>query len=126
MKNDTIETKIQSQNDSTFSQSYHEDQIPSSMAVALPKDKFSGNMSELDEKIKTMIYQGKNLIRSGKGMRPAYVCKICEKEGDRFNMINHIEANHLEGISIPCNICEKTSRTRDAMRIHNSKYHRTI
>ena len=37
-----------------------EDQVLPSMAVALPKQEFAGNINELDEKIATMIYRGEN------------------------------------------------------------------
>ena len=65
-KNDIIQT---------HSQSYSEDQITSSMAVDLSKDKFSGDMIELYEKIDTMMGRGENMVRNGtKHMIKAYVC----------------------------------------------------
>ena len=108
--NDTIQTQ---------SQSYYEDQITSSMAVALPKD-----MHELDGKIDTMMGRSENVVRHGtKQMIKAYVCQVCGKEGVRNNIRNHIEWNHLAGISIPCSLCEKTYRSRVALRKHKSICH---
>ena len=46
--------------------------------------------------------------------QPIYVCNVCGKESKQGNMKNHIEANHLEGISVPCNFCEKLFRSRNA------------
>ena len=106
-------------------QSFPENQIPSSTAIALPKKDFSGDMKELDEQIETMIGRGENMVRQGsQRMVKAYVCQVCGKEGQKINIKDHIEAKHLEGISIPCSLCEKTFRSRDGhrhhMRNHNS------
>ena len=118
-KNDLFETNISQQNNSPISQSYSEDHIASSMTVALPKHEFSGEMSELDEKIETMMVRSETMVRGPhKNMIKAYVCQVCGKEGQRTNIKDHIEANHLEGISIPCSLCEKTFRSRKALRKH--------
>ena len=56
---------------------------------------------ELDEKIETLIYQGsKNTIQI------------------------HIEGIHFEGISIPCNLCGTTLKTRDSFKRHNARSHK--
>ena len=119
-KNHTsFETKTSTKKISFPSRSYTEDQISSSTAVALPKHQFSGDMKELDELIETMMRRGENMIRQGPtNMIKAYVCQDCGKEGQRCDIKNHIEANHLEGISIPCSFCEKTFRSRDSLRHH--------
>ena len=36
----------------------------------------------------------------------------------------HIQANHLEGFSIPCNFCEKTFRSKYSLKWHKSVYHK--
>ena len=91
-------------------------EVNSSMAVAIPKQEFSGVMTELDQQIETMIGRGENMVEYGrvhKRMNEVFVCQVCGKEsGQKINMKDHIEAYHLEGISIPCNICEKTYRSR--------------
>ena len=51
-------------------------------------------------------------------------CSLCGKEAKRTNMKNHIEANHLEGISVPCNQCEKTFRSRNSLSTHKSAFHK--
>ena len=54
---------------------------------------------------------------------PIYVCNVCGKEGKHSQVRDHIEANHLEGVSILCNFCEKIFRTRDNCRKHQTKDH---
>ena len=43
---------------------------------------------------------------------------MCGKEGRGDVIKDHIEANHLEGMEFPCDICGKTSRTRNALNVH--------
>ena len=75
-----------------------------------------GNLQELDEKVKSMMEKSQNLIPSGK--QRADICKVCGKEGAGIAIRDHIEANHLEGIALPCNICGKTFRSRMLLRKH--------
>ena len=118
-KTDLFESNILIQNNSLFSQSYSKDNITSSMTVALPKLEFSGELSELDGKIETMMVRSETMVRGpNKNMIKAFVCQVCGKEGQKTNIKDHIEANHLEGISIPCSLCEKTFRSRNAFRQH--------
>ena len=35
-----------------------------------------------------------------------------------INIMDHIEAKHIAGISIPCGLCEQVFRTRVALRHH--------
>ena len=102
-----------------------EDKNTSSMAVALPKQHLSGDIKELNEQIETMISRGENMLcDSNKKLVKSFICQVCGKEsGQKINIKDHIEANHLEGVSIPCNFCEKTFRTRDTLRKHNSRNH---
>ena len=68
---------------------------------------FSGNFHELDKKCNSMME--KTTKTSPNGL-PLYRCEGCGKEAIISNLKKHIEANHLAGISIPCNFCEKTFR----------------
>ena len=124
-KNGTFETKLFSQEYSFLPQSYSDDQETSSGEVVVPKQRFPGDMKELDEQIEVMIGRGENMLKgNGKGcMVKAYVCQACGKEGNRTNIMDHIEVNHFEGLSFPCNLCEKSCPSRKALRYHIQRSH---
>ena len=90
-------------------------QINSERRISIPNF-VSGDLKELDEKVKSMMEISQNLIASGKAT--AKICKVCGKEGQSMAIRDHIEANHLEGVSLPCNVCEKTFRSRMILRKH--------
>ena len=70
---------------------------------------------EIDAKITELV------TRIGK----AWTCKTCGKiTRDKTNLRSHIEV-HLEGLSFPCSICDKSFRTRITLATHKSKTHRT-
>jgi len=83
---------------------------------------FAGDLHELDDKINSMISKSENTIKEGKTMIRATICTVCGKEGKLSQIKDHIEAKHLEGVSIPCNYCEKTFRSRSGLRMHR-KHH---
>ena len=85
---------------------------------------YSIDIVELEEKVKSMMEKSENRIANGpNSWTPAHRCKVCGKEGLGRNIKDHIEANHLDGVSIPCHICEKTFRSRNALRIHTRQRH---
>ena len=94
---------------------YFQTQIPSdktqnpgeNRTLAIPTN-FSGNLDELEERVDSMMEKSQNKYVNGSHL--AAICKICGKEGRSRNIKDHIEANHLEGILIPCNLCDKTFR----------------
>ena len=106
----------------------HEDQTLSNIGnkyeqiVANPTH-YSGNfnLAELDVQVKSMMEKSQNMIQSGSKRLTAEICKVCGKEGHPQAIINHIEANHLNGVSLPCNLCEKTFRSRLNLRRHNCR-----
>ena len=59
----------------------------------------------------------------------SYKCKICGKiptgknSGKTQNMRNHIET-HMEGLSFPCPICQRTFRSRNSLSSHKSQTHK--
>ena len=85
-----------------------------SKVLALPTY-LSGDLEELEERVKSMMEKSQNKLPDG---RKADVCKVCGKEDKTTNIKDHIEANHLEGIAIPCNLCNKTFRSRNGLRRH--------
>ena len=87
--------------------------------LAIPGN-FSGDLEELEQRVKSMMEKSQNKIASGREF--AHLCKVCGKEGQQAHIKDHIEANHLEGIVIPCNLCDKTSRSRNGFRQHKRQH----
>ena len=83
--------------------------------LAVPRN-FSGDLAELEERVKSMMEKGQTVLPNGRGF--ADLCKVCGKEGRGHHIKDHIEANHLEGIIIPCDLCDKTFRSRNSFRQH--------
>ena len=92
--------------------------------IALNNYAGSTDLEELDQKVKSLMILSENRI--GKEQKKTRVCKVCGKEGQIIAIKNHIEANHLSNISIPCNACEKPHHTRHALLQHNRRYHSQI
>ena len=88
-------------------------------AMALPNN-LSGHLEELDEKVKSMMEKSSQIITFGKVKHQTRAdrCKLCGKEGQAVNIRDHIETNHLEGIFLPCSLCEQTFRSRHKLRCH--------
>ena len=105
------------------------DEEEASKVTAIP-NQFSSNLQALDEKVMSMMEKGQNMIPNGKradgtqNQTKASICKVCGKEGFSQHIIDHIEANHLEGISIPCDHCDKVFTVRTYLRVHKAKYHK--
>ena len=52
-----------------------------------------------------------------------WTCKACGKTSNRKGNLGwHIET-HLEGLSFPCNGCDKTFRSRNSLDTHFSRFH---
>ena len=80
---------------------------------------------EVDEAVKSMMEYGKFIGVSPNGQKiRSRICKVCGKEGDMRTIMNHIEGNHISGISIPCDLCEKLCTSRYALSNHKSREHR--
>ena len=59
------------------------------------------DIHELDQKVKSMMHKSQHMMQSGEKMTKVAICNVCGKEGHPRNISDHIESNHLEGISIP-------------------------
>ena len=70
----------------------------------------------LGQKVKSMMEASQNFLQNGR--ERAKICKLCGKEGQGVNIRAHIEANHLEGVSLPCNICAKEFSSRKNLQRH--------
>ena len=93
------------------------EQMNNERRVAIPNF-VSGDLQELDEKVKSMMEKTNKQMPSGTKMAYVYICNVCGKEGAGIAIRDHIEAKHLEGVSLPCNLCEKTFRSRIVLRRH--------
>ena len=81
--------------------------------------------------VKSMMEKGGKKIPNGKCkangapmQKASYICKVCGKEGLWNVTGNHIEVNHLEGICIPCDFCDKTFSTRKNLNDHKNTFHK--
>ena len=93
-------------------------------AVALSDHATNGtNMESLDQQVKTMMTISGAALPNGQGK--ARKCKVCGREGSMAAIMNHIEANHIVEVSIPCSVCGKSVTSRNALRIHNSREHKS-
>ena len=97
-----------------------------SSAVAIPSQS-SADLQALDEKVKSMMEKGQKMIPVGKHpngtpkQAVSFICKVCGKEGHITSIRDHIEYNHLQGICIPCGLCDKTFSSRATLRKHKSR-----
>ena len=85
------------------------------------------NSDQLDELIKSMIEPSENFVTRKNGQkRKASLCKVCGKELGLSDMIRHVEANHLTGVTQTCDICGMISRSRNALRKHKYDNHVSV
>ena len=72
---------------------------------------FTGDLQKLDRDVKLMMGTSENFFKKGQnGTVHGKICKVCGKEGQATDVMRHIEAHHVEGISIPCKFCDRTFR----------------
>ena len=86
---------------------------PFNRAVALTNDKISVDPQDLDVQIRSMITRSEISAGPGNGFKAT--CNICGKEGSYRNMPNHVETNHISGVSHACDICGKVYRSRNSL-----------
>ena len=80
------------------------------------------DIESLDQQVKSMMETSDNANPYGRGR--ARICKVCGKEGSQQSTMNHIEANHITGISIPCDLCGKANQSRPSLADHKYTQHR--
>ena len=90
--------------------------------VALTNTGLSVELQDLDDQIRSMII--KTDISAGPGKGFLATCNVCGKQKPLKHMPQHIEANHITGVSHPCDICGKESRSRNALKVHEIAYHK--
>ena len=98
---------------------------PQINVVALPATSvFSAELQELEERVVSMMEKSEKVVTLGKSKRKVFICKVCGKEGQDTDIKRHIESFHLEGVSIPCNLCDKACRSRKGLIEHKARNHR--
>ena len=84
----------------------------------------SKDLSYLESEIQSRMEIGQSLMFNNQNkIFKAHVCKVCGKEGMKNDIKRHIEATHVEGLSITCNLCQKTHRSRQALWMHKKRFH---
>ena len=89
------------------------------LAILMP---MSADLQQLDKTVKSMMDKSQNMFKNGNRQRQGKQCKVCGKEGRATDIMRHIEAYHLEQVSIPCNHCDKTSTSRNGLRKHMQQH----
>ena len=102
-----------------------------STALTIPND-FNEDLQGLDEKVKSLMEKSQKMVPNGPLMKTkAFICKICGKEARPTHIRDHIEANHLDGIALPCDrilpisgeICGKIFSARRNLVKHKTRFH---
>ena len=78
----------------------------------------SMSYEEIEEKVHSLMDRSKN-----KHGQNGYLCKVCGKFGEMKAVKYHIETHHIEGITLPCSLCEKVYRSRQDVRRHKKMKH---
>ena len=101
-----------------------DDEVSSEMSVStINNQSVSVELHQLDDQIKSMMEHTGKIIMMGNTKREAMLCKVCGKEGRLGNITNHIESNHITGVTHTCDICNKTSRSRNGLYQHTKTEH---
>ena len=88
--------------------------------------KTNSTYENLDDTINSMIRRQKAVGKRQKATdgKANYICLECGKETRRkCDMRHHIEGKHIEGVSHPCNKCQKYFRSRNSLSNHKSIRH---
>jgi len=76
------------------------------------------DLQSLMEVVKPMIGIGQTMGRKQRNN----MCRDCGKEGAYTEISNHIETKHIKGISLPCDFCGKSYKTRNILGRHMKKH----
>ena len=106
--------------------SMYENQIVSSYGKTERTVPLLSPTAEILQKLNEMSHSMmEKTMKTHTNGRTLHKCKVCGKEDYKTqNLKNHIVRNHLDGVSIPCNICKETFRSAGSLANHNSRHHR--
>ena len=82
------------------------------------------NIESLDQQVKSMMIFSENADPYKQKNGRARICTVCGKEGSIVQIRDHIEANHITGVFIPCDLCGKVYQSRNSLTVHKSQQHR--
>ena len=99
----------------------HSEESYYTTTVAQISDKVNVDHQDLDQQIKSMITKSDTRASNGQGSMAS--CNVCGKQEALKHMRRHIEAFHIAGVSHPCEICGKVSKTRHGLSMHKSQVH---
>merc|ERR1719319_1014142 len=108
--------------DITNAEAKVETSSPLEGTVAVTDYTVAADLQDLDDKIKSMMEVSENHV-GGSQRSFKRICKVCGKEGQWTTIREHIEAQHITGVSHTCNICGTTTRSRQAMTQHKRRNH---
>merc|ERR1712150_460437 len=72
------------------------------------------DMTEVDEKIQQLMER-----RDGR-----HYCKACDYSSQNIGHIREHVERHIDGLSYPCQFCDKSFRTKAALRWHRNQSHK--
>lgn len=99
---------------------YKSDESPESGAVVVINDLNSYAVTNTEE----LVNQINSMMQKVEGTKD-WSCTVCGKTaGHKNNLRQHIEANHIEGISHRCDQCGKVSRSTHGLRKHKYDTHK--
>ena len=90
-----------------------------------PNPDFAIEASQYYEKVQSMMDKSEKTYLNGARRAFYKICKVCGKEGTGGNIKAHIESNHLQGVLIPCNLCNENFASRNSLKLHKSRNHST-
>ena len=87
-------------------------------------NKMKRNTWILDQKVKSLMKSSDDSDPNNKSGTRRRTCKVCGQDGPVQDIKNHIEANHIAGMSISCDLCGKLFKSRNSLGSHKSQQHR--
>ena len=92
------------------------------ISLVLPSGIYPEDLHDLNAKVRSMMAPGMQMLANGRKVES--VCTVCGKEGRMQTIKDHIEVHHIEGISHPCNYCDKNFGSRAALKSHFYNNHK--
>ena len=83
------------------------------------------DLERLDQQVKSMMTVSENANTNKTQRGRARICKVCGKEGTMAHIMNHIEVNHIAGVSIPCSPCGTLFKSRKNLAKHKLNFHKS-